>query len=402
MAAAARGGLVVQDDGTIRGGPSAAVTPDLTTAGSIADRADAATAARLETVSQDRPRPPGPERPACTATPAEVRRWWSGLTPAGQRWLLAVEPAWLAPLDGIPAADRDAANRLLLDDRRTEIDRAATTARGRELDRLRGLRRGLDTLADRLAEEDGPRAYLLRLDLTDEGRVVLALGDPDRAGNVLTHVPGMTSDLASFDGELTRAARVAARATDVGPAASTSAVLWLDYDAPDFLDEAASARRAAAAAPVLRRFQDGLRATHLGAPAHQTVLGHSYGSLVVGKAAAGGRLDADDLVFVGSPGVGVDSAAQLHASPGHIWSSTARTDIIQYAAVSPGGLLDELTRPGGFGRPERYLWFGHNPSDPAFGARTFTTQADAGHLGYWDPGRPALDAMADIALGRHP
>jgi hypothetical protein len=398
-AAAARGGLVIDDDGTVRGGPAAAVTPDLVAALTVAGRADATAAARLAAITYDPARPPGPERPDCTAGPAEVERWWSGLTPGEQRWLLAEEPGWLGPLDGIPAADRDAANRLLLDDRRAEVERAAATARGRELDRLRLLRRGLDALADRLADEDGPRAYLLRLDLTEEGRVVVALGDPDHADNVLTHVPGMTSELARFDGELTRVARVAGRATEIGPAASTSAVLWLDYDAPDFLDEAASSRQALAAAPALRRFQAGLRATHQGPAAHQTVLGHSYGSLVVGEAAAGGRLEADDVVFLGSPGVGVDSVAQLHVPPAHVWSSTSRSDIIQYAAVGPRSIVG---LPGSLIAPERYLWFGTNPSDPAFGAHVFSTQPDAGHLGYWAPNRPALNALAAITLGHNP
>jgi hypothetical protein len=407
--AAARGGLLIADDGSVRGGSSGSVTPDLSAALTVAGEGDAATVPRLALGPAQPPdlarpadlaQPPGPERPACTATPAEVGRWWAGLTPGERRWLLATEPAWLAPLDGIPAADRDAANRLLLDDRRSSLAAAAATAHGREASRLR---HGLDTLADRLATDDPQRAYLLRLDTAGEGRVVVALGDPDRAGNVLTHVPGMTSDLASFGGELTRAARVAGRATEVGPAASTSAVLWLDYDAPDFVDEAASARQAVAAAPALRRFQEGLRATHLGAHAHQTVLGHSYGSLVVGEAATGSSLEADDVVFVGSPGVGVGSAAQLHVPAGHVWSSTSRTDVIQYAAVSPRGLADELTRAGfGVTSPERHLWFGENPSDPQFGARVFASQPDGGHLGYWDPGRPALDALAAIALGRNP
>ncbi len=80
----------------------------------------------------------------------------------------------------------------------------------------------------------------------------------------------MTADLASFPGELGRVERVAERATELTPAASTSAVLWLDYDAPDFVDEAASPHRAEAGAPTLRRFQDGLRATHDGPPARQT------------------------------------------------------------------------------------------------------------------------------------
>jgi hypothetical protein len=394
-AAAARGGLVIADDGSVRGGPSDAVTPDLTAALSVAARADAAAVARLEFSPAQ---PPGPSRPACTATPAEVGRWWSRLTRGEQRWLLATEPGWLGPLDGIPAADRDAANRLLLDDRRAEVSVAARS----EASRLRAVRHGLAALADRLESGDGPRAYLLRLDTSGEGRVVVGLGDPDRADNVLTHVPGMTSDLASFDGELTRAARVAARATEVSPAASTSAVLWLDYDAPDFVDEAASPRQASAAAPTLSRFQEGLRTTHQGPAAHQTVVGHSYGSLVVGKAAtATGRgLAADDVVFVGSPGVGVDSATQLRVPAGHVWSSTSRSDVIQYAAISPHGLADELTRRAlGFSGPERHLWFGENPSDPSFGARVFTSQPDGGHLGYWDPGSPALDALAAITLG---
>jgi len=414
LAAAARGGLVIEDDATVRGGPAPAVTTDLAAALSVAERADADTSARLRRVAAATsvtPGPPGPGRPDCTASPAEARRWWDGLTAGQRQWLLATEPSWLAPLDGIPAADRDAANRLLLDERRAELDRALGLAHGRGLKRLSDLKNGLDALADRLAGEDGPRAYLLRLDLAGEGRTVIALGDPDRADNVLTHVPGMTSELASFGGELSRAERVAERATELDPAASTSGVLWLDYDAPDFLDEAASARQAEQAAPALRRFQDGLRADHTGPAARQVVLGHSYGSLVVGKAATGAGLDADDVIFVGSPGVGVDSAGGLRVPSGHVWSSTSKTDVIQYAAVSPGGFLRSLAGSDGlpFGapllalaQPEPDLWFGHNPSDPAFGAHVFASQPGGGHLGYWDQGKPALDALAAITLGRTP
>ncbi|BFU47028.1 alpha/beta hydrolase [Krasilnikovia sp. MM14-A1004] len=353
--------------------------------------------------------PHGTPLPSCTSSPAEVRAWWEAQTPAERLWTAVTEPAAIATLDGLPAADRDLANRLLLDQQRAEIDRALLDARGGERKRLRGLRDGLATLADRLADDAGPRAYLLRLDLAEEGRVVVALGDPDRADHVLTHVPGMTARLASADGELGRAERVAARAGWLAPAAATSAVLWLDYDAPDFVDEAAGAGRAEAGAERLRRFQDGLAAAHETGRAHRTVLGHSYGSLVVGRAAATSGLAADDVIFVGSPGVGVDSAGALNIPAGHVWSSTSRSDVIQYAALAPRGLPADLavaaTVPGlgaalAFGRPEDDLWFGHNPSDPAFGARVFASQPDAGHLGYWDRGRPALDAITDITVGR--
>jgi alpha/beta hydrolase family protein len=416
-ATARRFGLVIDDRGTVRGGttPTAGkaardVAGELSVALDVAAAADSAAAGRLTQLATVAGAPatsmPLASRPACSASPAEVRGWWGTLPAAQQHWLIATEPNWIGQLDGIPAASRDLANRLLLDDRRAELEKAV----GQE-GRLRGLSRGLDALTDRLAgSDDDQRAYLLHLDLAEEGRVVVALGDPDRADNVLTHVPGMTADLSSYGGELARAERVAVRAGELGPAAATSAVLWLNYDAPDFVDEAASGTRAEAGAVELRRFQDGLRSTHEGDPARQTVLGHSYGSLVVGKAAAGPGMAADSVVFVGSPGVGVDSAAQLHLPPDRIWSTTSRSDVIQYAAVAPGGLLKDIAAtavlPGtavlAFGKPEDDLWYGRNPSDPAFGARTFASQPDAGHLGYWDRGRPALDALATITLGGAP
>ncbi|MEU4239428.1 alpha/beta hydrolase [Actinoplanes sp. NPDC026619] len=424
LARAAARGVTIEDDGSVHSPtgsippiPSAAAGAALTAAASevaaalaVAAQADDRAAARLERIAAatHQAATPPPDRPACTASPAEVRRWWAGLTTAERQWLLATEPSWLAPLDGIPAADRDAANRLLLDDRRAEVDRALTTATGGERDRLREIRHGLGALADRLADEEGPRAYLLRLDLSEEGRTVVALGDPDQAANVVTHVPGMTADLASFTGELSRAARVAERATELSPAASTSAVLWLDYDAPDFVGEAASARRAEAGAPALRRFLEGIRATQDDTSARHTLIGHSYGSLVVGKAATGAGLAADEVVFVGSPGVGVDSAGDLAVPAGHVWSSTSHSDVIQYAAPSPGSLLRKLELAGAvpvigpalaFGSPSRDLWFGHNPSDPAFGAHQFPSSVNAGHLGYWDAGGPSLDALASITLG---
>jgi hypothetical protein len=356
----------------------------------IAAQADSTCANRLgDLPGSGTATPPSVDPPACTASPAEVRRWWEALGPAQRRWLLGTEPGRLGALEGVPAAIRDLANRLVLDELPAGLP-------------------GLDALRDRLADGERTRAYLLRIDPAGEGQAVVALGDPDRAAHVLTQVPGMTADLASYGGELTRAERLAARATGLAPESATSTVMWLGYDAPDFVHEAATRSRAIAGAAGLRRFQEGLRATHLGPPAHQTVLGHSYGSLVVGTAAAQPGLAADDVVFVGSPGVGVDSAAELRVPPGHVWSSTSRSDIIQWAAVSPRSLAEDLVLsqavPGGallaFTRPENDLYFGTNPSDPAFGARVFTSEPDAGHLGYWEPGSAALDALAAIAVGR--
>jgi hypothetical protein len=429
---ARRAGLVIDDRGTVAASQRsfdpaaplgsayraaadraavAEVATQLSAALRVAAAADSAAAGRLGELAGTgtaAPTPAGP-LPTAAASPGEVRRWWDGLTPEQRRWLAVTEPAWLGSRDGVPAAYRDLANRLRLDAQRTGLDQAVQAAGGREQRRLRGLRDGLDALADRLADGDGPRAYLLGLDLAEEGRAVVALGDPDRAEHVLTHVPGMTADLASYGKELYRAERVAVRAGEIHPGAATSAVMWLDYDAPDFVDEAAARGRAEAGADGLRRFQDGLRASHGDGAAHLTVLGHSYGSLVVGTAATRPGLAADDVVFVGSPGVGVDSVAQLKVPADRVWSSTAASDAAQWVSVAPDSLAKDLTLSralplagplAAFGRPEDELWHGHNPSDAAFGARTFRSQADAGHSGYWETGRPALDALANITAGR--
>ncbi|SCL40881.1 Alpha/beta hydrolase [Micromonospora pallida] len=362
--------------------------------------------------------PPPAYRPPPGAPPEVVRRWWAGLTPAQRRWLVVHEPTRVGGLDGVPATARDQANRLLLDDHRERL-----LARRRELLRhtppgpseLAGLTRidatlgGLAALTDRLAAPgtaDSPRAYLLGLDPAGDGRAVVALGNPDRADRVLTYVPGMTADLADADGELGRAARVAARATALDPGGETSAVLWLDYDAPDFVHEAYRSRQADDAATGLHRFQEGLRLTHEGPPARQTVLGHSYGSLVVGTAAREHGLAADALVFVGSPGVGVDHAADLRLPPGQVWASTAADDVIglvrppvELAGRAAVGAVLPWLAGDVVGRPDDDLWFGRDPTDPGFGGRTFPS-GRYGHTGYWDPANPALDNMAHIVLGR--
>ncbi|QLQ37818.1 alpha/beta hydrolase [Micromonospora robiginosa] len=404
------GPAVVRAQAGIRGALALAGAADREAAGRLGELA---TAALTGWVSVPPARRPGPG-----AGPAEVSRWWAGLSPAERRWLVGHEPGRVGRLDGVPAGARDQANRLLLADRREELlaRRSAlrhplpagpleVTRRAR-LARVEAALRGLDGLGERLAATGAPRAYLLGFDPGGDGRAVVALGNPDRSGAVLTYVPGMTADLADAPAELGRAARVLARCAAIGPGEETAAVLWLDYDAPDFLPEATGARQAEDAGPALHRFQEGLRATHEGPPARQTVLGHSYGSLVVGTAARDHGLGADALVFVGSPGVGVDHATELRMPAGQVWASTAPDDVIRLArdpdelarrtvlAGTPLGPALAVLDP----HADR-LWFGADPSTPGFGGRRFPS-ARRGHAGYWDADNPALDGMARIVLGR--
>jgi pimeloyl-ACP methyl ester carboxylesterase len=218
----------------------------------------------------------------------------------------------------------------------------------------------------------------------------------------------MTADLASYGGELTRAERIAVRASELAPESATSTVMWLGYDAPDFVQEAASRSRATAGATGLRQFTEGLRVTHLGPPAHQTVLGHSYGSLVVGSAAAQPGLATDEVVFVGSPGVGVDSAAELAVPPDRVWSSTSRSDVIQWAAVSPRSLAEDLALsqavPGGallaFTRPEHDLYFGARRARGHRGGagRCHSTVTDLARLRGWSTSWPRAEAISQARI----
>ncbi|MFD8492808.1 alpha/beta hydrolase [Amycolatopsis sp. NPDC059657] len=48
-----------------------------------------------------------------------------------------------------------------------------------------------------------------------------------------------------------------------------------------------------------------------GDPSHNTTVGHSYGTTVIGHAARDEHLAVDDIVFVASPGVGVNHASEL-------------------------------------------------------------------------------------------
>jgi Alpha/beta hydrolase len=386
----------------------AATTPaQASVALDLARRADARTAAALTELTASLTGPP-PALPSCPpgAGPVAVREWWRGLSRAQRDLLILQSPERIGMLDGVPAADRDLANRELL---RRERDRlsalAASLADDPGADRERGRvgRRlaGLATLADRLTR---PGPYLLGLDTAGDGRAILAMGDPDHADNVLTYVPGMNVRLDDhIDRSLDSVAAMAQAAAAADPARSTSAVLWLGYDTPDTLLEAASAQAAHDARTALHDFQDGLAATHEGKIGEQSVVGYSYGALVVGETARDVGLRADDLVFVGAPGVGVEHAADLHVDPNTVWAASADNDIVGLAAPSLKQFLWEQIWPRYMGDPMPDLWHGHNPADAGFGGHIFEAADHANpitaHLAYWDRDSPALANVGRIAAG---
>lgn len=391
--------------------------------GVIADALEDAERSDAETVEALRRLAPGPERPpgggvapedvpAEGTSPAAVHEWWLGLPAADRERLTAERPDLVGGLDGVPAADRDRANRLLLDAERVRLlrrrMRLADDAAREEVDRLLA---GIDVL-DRRLDVDG--TLLLGFGTEGGGTAVVAAGNPDVADNVVTFVPGVGSRLDAVGVDLARSDAMAGAARAADPGARTAAVTWIGYAAPPGLVEASGTVSARNGAAALARFQDGLRATGTTPSARLTVVGHSYGSLVAGRAAASGDLDADELVLVGSPGAGTrDDVADLRMDPRHVWATVAANDPINHVPGPPGvGTSDPFP-------PSRQLAHGADPTDPSFGAQVFPSapgtlggRADdpvtpedestpaAAHGQYWDAGSPSLEAIGRISVGR--
>ncbi|MFF5333856.1 alpha/beta hydrolase [Streptomyces sp. NPDC013181] len=358
------------------------------------------------------------------ASAEERREWWYGLTDEQREEFLAVYPDRIGNLDGIPSLIRDVANRdnlrLLIGELEGRGDEEARV-------RLEGLRE-----IDRQLNAGGrPPMYLLGIGDEGNGRAIVSFGNPDTARNVAAYVPGLNT---SLDGAFARSDLKRARDTAIGMHQhdpSSAAIVWLGYDAPQFPDgldslDVAGDERAVRGGADFSRFMGGLAATSAYEDPHLTAIGHSYGSRTVGAATQqdGGIPGVDDIVLVGSPGVGVDRAEDLGVGRDHVFVGAARNDVVtsvpsraQAAAgfvgltsLGPGAarLFGAVADPGGDD-----LWFGQNPADEAFGARRFAVDdgpgvlsggrpnADA-HAQYFDPSRDAASAnsIALIATGK--
>jgi hypothetical protein len=223
----------------------------------------------------------------------------------------------------------------------------------------------------------------LQYDPRGDGRLVEVFGDLAHASRVAVLVPGVDVRLDNIEPRLLSPARqLYGQTRALDPAAAVAVVAWLGYDPPEGVGrDAAREDRAVAGAVALESFIDRLVAAH---PAVAiTLIGHSYGSVVAGLVAPNLPAQVVDIVAIGSPGMGVWHAADLH-TPAHVWAGTAAGDWIRWA---PG------LRIGGLGH-------GTHPNDPVFGAHPLPVRDVLDHNGYFAPGTDALRAMAEITLGR--
>jgi hypothetical protein len=223
----------------------------------------------------------------------------------------------------------------------------------------------------------------LEYDTRGDGRAVEVVGDLALATHIAIVIPGVDTTVANFDHGLgnveRRAPAFQARQLYRQMTARTSepvaVVAWLGYDPPEGIGlDAIRENRAGAGATALVSFVDTLP----GVPV--TIIGHSYGSVVAGLAAPKLRPTVHDIIAIGSPGMGVDTRADLH-STARVWAGTARGDWTRWI---PGVRI--------FG-----LGHGTLPADPAFGALPLPVDGVANHDSYFVTGTGSLNAMAEIA-----
>jgi hypothetical protein len=299
---------------------------------------------------------PAPE--LATASTADVRRFFARLS-GTQRDLLARRiPGVVGNLDGAPDELRFAANGY------------AAGAAGPAVNRGGGR----------------PAGRLLGYDPRGDGRLIEVFGDLGRARHVAVLVPGSGWGLDSVllgvgpagADPVANAQALRGEARRLDPGARVAAVVWLGYDAPEDIDrQAARSERAVAGGRALAGFVAGLPRG-----AHVTLLCHSYGAVVCGRAAPAAPVG--DLVVIAAPGMDVRSADELRTGA-RLWAARNAGDPIRFVPK---------VRLGGFGHAT-------DPIDPRFGARVFRTGRAHGHDAYYAAGTESLANLARIALGHH-
>ncbi|MFF3732999.1 alpha/beta hydrolase [Streptomyces sp. NPDC002476] len=343
-------------------------------------------------------------------TPFESKAWWDGLSDEQRQEYLEIAPDLVGSLDGVPATARDEANRNYLP---VLIDSLA----GQDGDEARTKLDALRLIEEKLKKPSHPPMFLLGIGDDGNGRAIVAYGNPDTSRNVSAYVPGLGTKLDKefVEGTMKRAQDTALGAQDTDP--SSASIVWLGYDAPQSLD-VMSTGDAEKGAPAYNNFMAGLEAANENGDPHLTAIGHSYGSLTVGTAAkqADGIPGVDDVILLGSPGVGFDKAQDFSVGKEHVFVGSAENDPVTHlptkGEVLLAGPLGVLLYGDVFDRGDDDIYFGKDPASEAFGAQRFKVDPGSkpilemggfdAHSQYFTPEKDMVSAanIAAIVAGK--
>lgn len=338
--------------------------------------------------------------------PRRLNAWWLALSAAQRNALATERPHLVGNADGVPARDRDEANRAALSSdldyyAQRDADGQLTGEEASAAENAEHIRAQVDEHREEVDPLTGRELLHLLVYRPDshsgDGGVAIAFGDPDTADHVSVNVPGLTSETSSTDGNLDKTLALHRAALDEGNG-TVSSIYWLDYDAPSGnpltpwelpdLGGVALTGKAEDGGARFADFVDGLRASDEGERAHLTAIGHSYGSTTVGHGLEDGA-DVDDAVLIGSPGQPTDTAAEL--TDAEVWIGSMDHD--------PVSLLGSGER-GGVGA------LGQDPAEDDFGGTRFATGDGSlriedlleNHSSYFEDG--SLANMAHVVADR--
>jgi len=320
---------------------------------------------------------PDPDLP-----PARLARFFATLSAPQRNTLANNYPLAVGNMNGAPVKLRYRANRIALlqaaavERARTHDGRLSEDGQGeatRRMHRFEVLARG--------------GRQILAFDPEGSGRAAEVFGDLTTAARISVIVPGVDTDVLTFQktGRRYTAPVGMAQALydaerEASPRTRTAVIAWADYTAPAGLGiESATAKRAEDGAVRLNAL---LRALPGKAPV--SMFCHSYGSVVCGVAAHEMPRRVADIAVAGSPGMRVEKASHLHTSA-RVWAMRDADDWIQDVPHL------EL---GGLGH-------GEDPVSAEFGARRLSAKLAQGHGGYFVPGTDSLRNFAEIGTGSY-
>ncbi|MFG3012371.1 alpha/beta hydrolase [Streptomyces cinerochromogenes] len=316
------------------------------------------------------------------AAPARLARFFASLTPRERDRLAHRYPLAVGNMNGAPVSLRYRANRIALDQARkverarmhdSRLSTAGQLDAGRRMDRYA-------SLLDR-------HRHILAFDPEGSGRVAEVFGNLDKADRISVVVPGVDTDLLTFQRTYRRysapvgmAKALFAAERTASPATRTAVIAWADYTSPDGLGvDAATGLRAEEGAVRLNAL---LRALPGRSPV--SMFCHSYGSVVCGVAARGMPRRVADIAVAASPGMRAASASRL-GTTARVWAMRDASDWVRDVPYL------EL---GGLGH-------GADPVSSGFGARVLSARDAQGHSGYFQPGTDSLRNLADIGVGAY-
>ncbi|MEV0445585.1 alpha/beta hydrolase [Streptomyces spectabilis] len=320
--------------------------------------------------------------PDAGAPADRLARFFASLTGYQRDRLAARYPLAVGNMNGAPVRLRYHANRVALKQAR------AIERRRMHDDRLSPVgKQEAERRMKRFGVMMRPGRQVLAFDPMGSGRMAEVLGDLDRARRVSVIVPGVDTNVLTFERTQRKYAAPVGMARSLygaerraAPRARTAVIAWADYTTPVGLGvDAATSMRADDGAV---RLDSLVRA--LPGRTGVALYCHSYGSVVCGVAARRLPDRVTDIAVAGSPGMRADNVSGL-GTRARVWAARDSDDWIQDVPhMEVGG-----------------LGHGADPVSGGFGARVVSADRARGHTGYFEPGTDSLSNFARIGVGAY-